>query len=78
MAGTSSVYFNANGVASQFSLSGVACVGQCMFETYPGQYVVDNGGIRRSSTYYHDADAVRINSNGATPSDDGFRTCTPE
>jgi hypothetical protein len=60
---------------TRYSNGATTCMNTCAVEVQHARYLL---GVTLDPVYYHDAEAVRVGSNGATPSDDGFRTCTPE
>ena len=63
---------------TRYSQSATTCMNTCSDEVQHLRYT--NFVTFRCCyfNYYHHAEAIRVGSNGATPSDDGFRTCTPE
>ena len=70
--GTSSFYFNDDGVGSPFSTKATACIMQCAS-------ILDTPDVFGFQPYYHWADARACLPEGCfTPGEDGDKTCTPE
>ena len=75
--GTSTAYFNKDGVGSPYSFKASACIMQCTLILRP----IPDPGMRPGPIYYHWADARRWagdGGDGVTVSEDGLKTCTPE